>query len=171
MALTSITSLDSGSLFNPEGTDGAPYDIFKLPYFGTDHQFTQDLRLTSSSGGPFDYIVGAYYQHEDIYNSTQNQVYNFLDESMPANYEYCAASCLRAGAGVGYASGMVINPGCVYHNSFDQIRNSWAVYSDDCMRSRRSSSCGRVCATIMTMARRRMRWISCAGRIKCRSPT
>ena len=132
LALTSITSLDSGSLFNPEGTDGAPYDIFKLPYFGTDHQFTQDLRLTSSSGGPFDYIVGAYYQHEDIYNSTQNQVYNFLDESMPANYEYCAASSFApAGAGVGYASGMVINPGCVYHNSFDQIRNSWAVYSDD----------------------------------------
>jgi hypothetical protein len=33
---------------NPEGTDGAPYDIWKIPYVGKTRQVTQDLRLTST---------------------------------------------------------------------------------------------------------------------------
>jgi len=131
LAVTSNTSWDEGSLFNPEGTDGAPIDIFKLPYFGTTHQVAEDLRLTSSTGGPFDYILGAYYQHEIIFNSTQNQVYNFVDETEPQAYQGCAASSFApAGSGVGYASGVAINPGCTYYNAFDQIRNSWSTYSD-----------------------------------------
>lgn len=133
LALTSITSWDQGSLFSPEGTDGSPLDIFKIPYFGTTHQVAEDLRLTSSTGGLFDYIVGAYYQHEVIYNSTENQVYNFLDVNGDGalDFQDCATSSFApAGAGVGYASGVVINPGCRYYNAFDQIRNSWSAYSD-----------------------------------------
>ena len=128
LALTSITSWDLGSLFNPDNTDGAPFDYFKIPYFGKTRQVTQDLRVTSSTGGPFEYIVGAYYQHEVIYDSTENQIGNVFDINGDNvfNYQDCAASSYNAAGG--YVG--LINAGCRYYNQFDQIRNSWAVYSD-----------------------------------------
>jgi len=133
LSISSITSWDQASLFNPENTDGAPIDIYKIPASGSIHQVTQDLRLTSSTGGPFDYIAGAYYQHEVIDSSTQNQAYNLLDVNGDGvlNYLDCAASSFApAGFGVGYASGAVINPACRYYNFFEETRNSWAAYSD-----------------------------------------
>ena len=126
-ALTSITSWDQGSLFNPEGTDGAAIDIWKISYFGKTRQVTQDVRLSTNGDGPLNYIVGAYYQHEVIYNSTENQIFNFLDYNGDGalNYQDCVNS-----SNDGYAAGFFINLSCRYNNSFDQIRNSWAVYSD-----------------------------------------
>ena len=79
---------------------------------------TQDLRLTSRGNGPFDFIVGAYYQHEMIFNSTENQFFTGTDvngDGVVDNQD-CAASGFVA---------------CVFHNQFDQIRNSWALYTDD----------------------------------------
>ena len=127
--VTSITSWDEGKLFNPEGTDGAPYDIFKIDYLGKTRQFTQDLRLTSLGNSPLQYILGAYYQHEIIFNSTENHI--FTDPAFNTNNDYrdCVASSF--GPGAGYNIGSYINLGCNYFNSFDQIRNSWAVYTDD----------------------------------------
>jgi iron complex outermembrane recepter protein len=133
LSITSITSLDVGSLFIPENTDGAPFDIYKIATSGSNHQFTQDLRLTSSTGGPLDYIVGAYYQHAIINSSVQNQAYNFLDVNGDGvlNYQDCVDSSFApAGAGVGYASGAVLNPACRYYNFFEQTTNTWAAYSD-----------------------------------------
>ena len=127
--ITSITSWDLGALFNPEGTDGSPYGIWKIPYIGSDRQVTQDLRLTSTGDSPLRYIVGAYYQHEAIYNSTENRIYTDPSFYPNNNYQDCAASSF--GPGVGYNAGVVINGACNYYNSFDQIRNSWAVYTDD----------------------------------------
>lgn len=122
--LTSITSWDDGSLFNPEGTDGSPYTIWKIPYTGKTKQLTQDLRLTSTGDGALSYILGAYYQHEVIFNSTTN--YIFTD---PAFGLDCATDSY--GEGAGYNVGVSINVGCGYYNRFDQIRNSWAIYTDD----------------------------------------
>jgi iron complex outermembrane receptor protein len=126
---TTITSWDDASLFNPEGTDGAPYAIWNIPYTGKTRQVTQDLRLTSTGDAALRYIIGAYYQHEIIYNSTENQV--FTDPAFNTFHDYrdCAASSF--GAGSGYNIGSNINLGCDYYNSFDQIRNSWAAYTDD----------------------------------------
>jgi iron complex outermembrane receptor protein len=126
---TSITSWDQGSLFNPEGTDGAPYDIWKIPYTGKTRQVTQDLRLTSTGDSALRYILGAYYQHEVIFNSTENQIFTDPAFNTFNDYRDCAASSF--GAGSGYNVGANINLGCDYYNSFDQIRNSWAVYTDD----------------------------------------
>lgn len=47
-AVTAISSWDQGSLFNPEGTDGAGIDIFKIPYIGKTHQVAQDVRLSTT---------------------------------------------------------------------------------------------------------------------------
>ncbi len=133
LAVTSITSWDRGSLFIPDPGDGAPIDVLKAAYNGKTRQVTQDLRLTSSTGGPFEYIVGAYYQHETIFDSTENQVLNFLDLNGDGaiNYQDCADASFNFGfAGLGYSNGLPLNPACRYYNSFDQIRNSWSAYSD-----------------------------------------
>jgi iron complex outermembrane receptor protein len=123
-ALKSITSWDEGSLFNPDNTDGSPINVFKIPYYGSTRQVTQDLRITSTLGGPFEFIAGAYYQHEMIYNSTENQLFN-LDTK-----DYTTCENAAFGAGQGYNVGSLLNGGCRYYNSFDQIRNSWATYTD-----------------------------------------
>lgn len=147
LTLTSISSWDEGQLYNPEGTDGSPIDIFKIPYFGKTRQVAQDLRVTSSFDGPFNFIGGAYYQHEIIYNQTTNYfetspqaligIYNNLQLPglLPGgvvygDYRDCVASSFGGAGFGGYAAGSLLNPGCKYYNQFDQIRNSWAVYSD-----------------------------------------
>jgi len=127
--LTSITSWDEGSLLNPEGTDGAPYAIWSIPYTGKTRQVTQDLRLTSLGDAALQYIVGAYYQHEVIFNSTENIIFTDPAFNTFNDYRDCAANSF--GPGTGYSVGANINLGCNYYNSFDQIRNSWAVYTDD----------------------------------------
>ena len=127
--MTSITSWDQGALFNPEGTDGAPYGVWKIPYTGKTRQVTQDLRLTSTGDAPLRYILGAYYQHEIIFNSTENQIFTDPAFNTFNDYRDCAASSFAPGAG--YNAGVNINLGCDFYNSFDQIRNSWAAYTDD----------------------------------------
>jgi iron complex outermembrane receptor protein len=129
--VTAITSYDSGSLFNPEGTDGAPIGIFKIPYFGRTRQFAQDLRLTTTGGGAFNYILGAYFQHEQIFNSTENQIYNFFDYNSDGtiNFQDCVDSSFNTPGG-GYEAGVFVNLTCKFRNEFNQNRNSWAVYSD-----------------------------------------
>jgi iron complex outermembrane receptor protein len=126
--LTSITSWDEGTLFNPEGTDGSPYYIWKIPYVGDTRQVTQDLRLTSTGDAPLRYILGAYYQHQIVFNSTENIIFTDPAFNTYNNYKDCAASSFGPN---GYAAGVNINGGCDYFNSFDQILNSWAAYTDD----------------------------------------
>lgn len=120
LAVTSITSWDDGSLFNPEGTDGAPIDIFKIPYTGKTKQMTQDLRLTSRGNGPFSFIAGAYYQREKIFNSTENQFFGDPLYDVTGDGQMTAQDCIDSGF-----------YGCRFYNQFDQLRNTWAVYTDD----------------------------------------
>lgn len=130
--LTFISSWDDGYLFNPEGTDGSPYTVWKIPYIGKTTQFTQDIRLTSTGEDALSYILGAYYQHEKVYNETTN--YIFTDPSFGfdcATSSFAAPDPVSGDPGGGYYQGVAINLGCGYKNSFDQLRNSWAVYTDD----------------------------------------
>ena len=66
LTLTSISSYDKGSLHFVEDTDGQSIQLLEIPYDDEAKQFAQDLRLTSTSGGPFDFILGAYYAHEQV---------------------------------------------------------------------------------------------------------
>ncbi|MFO1467568.1 MAG: TonB-dependent receptor [Steroidobacteraceae bacterium] len=134
-ALTSITSWDQGELFNPEATDGAPLDIWKIPYFGKTRQVTQDLRLSTTGTDALSFILGAYYQREVVFNTNENKIFNFLDYNGDGaiNFQDCADSSYTNPnpiPGFGYSNGAFINLSCNYYNQFDQIRNSWAVYSD-----------------------------------------
>lgn len=62
-------------------------DMSPLPIFDYDHhehyrQFSQELRLTSNTGGRFDYIVGAYYQRDHVLPSALLDV-NLAAEPAP----------------------------------------------------------------------------------------
>lgn len=118
LTLTSISAYAKGNLFNPEATDGSPIEVFKTPYVGTAKQFTQDLRLTSSFDAPFNFILGTYYQHEAVFNSTELQLWNGIDVNLDGSID--VNDCIDSGGALA----------CRYGNQFDQNRNSWAVYAD-----------------------------------------
>jgi iron complex outermembrane receptor protein len=117
VALTSITSWDDGELFNPEDTDGAPIEVLEIPYTGKTRQVAQDLRLTSTGDGPFNFIVGAYGSDEKIFNSTELRIFQGVDANFDGAHD--AQDCIDDGLLT-----------CGFYNQFDQTRQSWAAYTD-----------------------------------------
>ncbi|NOX94624.1 MAG: TonB-dependent receptor [Alphaproteobacteria bacterium] len=118
LSVTSITSYDQGELFVPENTDGAPIQVIEIDYRGETTQFTQDLRLATNFDGPFNFIVGAYYQYEDVFNDTELRFFNGIDVNTDGTID--ASDCVDGGFFLS----------CRYGNSFDQTRNSTALYGD-----------------------------------------
>jgi iron complex outermembrane recepter protein len=117
LTLTTITSYDKGRLFFFEDSDGQDVRILEVPYFARTKQFAQDLRLTSDFDGPFNFILGGYYNREKVFNSSALHILADTDsDGLPGN---TAGDC-NAGFPVG----------CVIQNSFDQLKKSFAVYSD-----------------------------------------
>lgn len=115
--LTSITSYDKGSLHFVEDTDGTATKLLEIPYDDEAKQFAQDLRLTSNTGGPFDFILGAYYAHEQIYNSSNFRI--LLDTDINGDNLVDDQDCADA---LPYV--------CQIKNSFDQTKDSFALYTD-----------------------------------------
>jgi len=111
LAVTSITSYDKGSLHFVEDTDGQASKLLEIPYDDEAKQFAQDLRLTSNTGGPFDFILGAYYAHEKVFNSSNFRI--MLDGASTEQ------DCLN-----GFPAG------CQFKNQFNQTKDSIALYSD-----------------------------------------
>lgn len=117
LTLTSITSYDQGTLYFKEDTDGTTARTLEVPYGDKASQFAQDLRLTSDTGGPFDFIVGAYYNREKVFNETTLEVVNDADNN--GDGVVTAADC---------AAGLPV--ACKVRNSFDQLKKSFALYTD-----------------------------------------
>lgn len=117
LTLTSITSYDDGKLSFYEDTDGTAGQLLEIPYFDEASQFAQDLRLTSDTGGPFDFIVGFYYNREKVFNTTAFEIGKDIDsDGLPG---ITANDC---------AVGLPL--GCLFRNSFDQVKKSFAIYTD-----------------------------------------
>ncbi len=117
MALTSITAWDKGSLSFYEDTDGTAAETLEIPYNDRATQFAQDLRLTSDTGGAFDFILGAYFNREKVYNSTTFEIGKDIDsDGVPG---ITANDC---------AVGLPL--ACLFNNEFDQLKKSYALYSD-----------------------------------------
>ncbi len=117
LALTSITSYDKGTLFFKEDTDGTASRLLEVPYYDKASQFAQDLRLTSNTGGPFDFILGVYYNREKVFNRTALEI--LTDNDVNGDGQITAADCA---AGLPAA--------CKIQNQFDQVKKSFAVYTD-----------------------------------------
>ncbi len=117
LSLTSITSWDKGRLRFYEDTDGQPNQLLEIPYIDRAAQFAQDLRLTSDFDGPLNFILGAYYNREKVFNQTTFEIGKDIDsDGLPGVTD---ADC---------AIGLPL--GCLFDNSFDQLKKSFAVYSD-----------------------------------------
>ena len=117
LTITSITSWDKGRLRFYEDTDGQPNQLLEIPYVDRATQFAQDLRLTSDFDGPFNFILGAYYNREKVFNQTTFEIAKDVDsDGLPGVTD---ADC---------AIGLPL--GCLFDNSFDQLKKSFAVYSD-----------------------------------------
>ncbi|MCW1430779.1 TonB-dependent receptor domain-containing protein [Novosphingobium sp. JCM 18896] len=117
LTLTSITSYDDGKLSFYEDTDGIAGQTLEIPYYDKASQFAQDLRLTSDTGGPFDFILGVYYNREKVFNRTTFEIGKDVDsDGLPG---ITANDCA-----VGFPLG------CLFNNRFTQIKKSFAVYTD-----------------------------------------
>ncbi|MFY9349228.1 MAG: TonB-dependent receptor [Sphingobium sp.] len=117
IALTSITSYDKGTLFVREDTDGTATKLLEIPYYDRANQFAQDLRLTSDTGGPFDFILGAYFNREKVFNRTAFEIATDVDVNEDGTID--AQDC---------ADGLPL--ACKVQNQFTQIKKSIAIYSD-----------------------------------------
>lgn len=117
LMLTSISSWDKGNLSFYEDTDGSATELLEIPYTDRASQIAQDLRLTSDTGGPFDFILGAYYNREKVYNSTTFEIGKDIDsDGVPG---ITANDC---------AVGLPL--ACLFRNEFNQVKKSLAVYTD-----------------------------------------
>jgi iron complex outermembrane recepter protein len=128
LALTSITSWSEGSLFNPEGTDGAPVDVLKTVSYEYVGQTAEDLRLSLSASDRWKLLVGARYQHQDLFDTLGVQLLDDPAFGVYHDWRDCAASSF--GPSVGYAAGSLLNPGCGYASGFDERQDSSAAYSN-----------------------------------------
>jgi iron complex outermembrane receptor protein len=117
IALTSITSYDKGTLFFREDTDGTATKLLEIPYYDKASQFAQDLRLTSDTGGPFDFILGVYFNREKVFNRTAFEIATDVDVNADGTID--AQDC---------ADGLPL--ACKVQNQFSQVKKSVAVYSD-----------------------------------------
>lgn len=75
------------------------------------------MRLTSDFDGPFNFILGAYYNREKVFNATTFEIAKDVDsDGLPGVTD---ADC---------AIGLPL--GCLFANSFDQLKKSTAIYTD-----------------------------------------
>lgn len=117
LAITSVTSWDKGRLKFYEDTDGTATQLLEIPYTDRATQFAQDLRLTSDFSGPLNFILGAYFNREKVYNETTFEIAKDVD--VDGNGVIDVDDCV---AGLPLA--------CLFRNSFDQVKKSYALYSD-----------------------------------------
>jgi iron complex outermembrane receptor protein len=73
--------------------------------------------LTSDFSGPFNFILGAYYHREKVFNATTFEIAKDVDsDGLPGVTD---ADC---------AIGLPL--GCLFANQFDQLKKSFAIYTD-----------------------------------------
>ncbi|CAH0354276.1 TonB-dependent receptor [Sphingobium sp. CECT 9361] len=117
LSITSVTSYDKGTLNVGEDNDGGPVRTLEISYGDRAQQITQDLRLTSDWKGAFNFILGAYYNREKVFNTSTLGSYRDLDVNGDGalNAQDCADGLPLA---------------CNVTNRFDQLKHSYALYSD-----------------------------------------
>jgi len=125
LTLTSITSWDKGNLFFHEDSDGIAAEYLEVSYYARTKQFAQDLRLTSNMGGPFDFILGAYFNREKLFNESVFHIGNDIDLTGDGMVD--DSDCVEGLSNADPSDDLVA---CKIRNSFDQLKKSYALYSD-----------------------------------------
>ncbi len=102
--LTSITAYENFDQNQREDSDGSPIDSVQVYWYTEFEQFTQEIRLTSISESDYSYILGAFYERDDLYNG-----------------DYLTAYDLPGGGGLG---GALNN-----YSRYDQTVESFSVFA------------------------------------------
>ncbi|MFT5710843.1 MAG: iron complex outermembrane receptor protein [Halioglobus sp.] len=66
--LTSITAYEDFDQNQREDSDGSPIDSVQVYWYTEFEQFTQEVRLVSDESAAYSWIVGAFYEHDELYN-------------------------------------------------------------------------------------------------------
>ncbi len=119
--LTSVTSLYQGGYFIPEDADGSPWKLLEDDVHARTTQSTEDLRLASNHGGPFNFIAGIYLSSDRTGASSR---YRWLADAGDGTRPLPNACSDATGWFVG----------CYYANAFEQKRSSTAVYANTTTR-------------------------------------
>ncbi|CCA90598.1 TonB-dependent receptor [Novosphingobium sp. PP1Y] len=125
LGITSVTSWDKGKLSFYEDTDGTASQLLEIPYYDRASQFAQDLRLTSDTGGPFDFILGAYFNREKVFNRTTFEIGKDID--LTGDNTVTVDDCVE---GLTNADPTDDGIACLFRNSFTQVKKSYALYTD-----------------------------------------
>lgn len=70
VTLTSITGKEEFETYLPADNDGSPLDLVRITSNPLSETFTQELQLASNGEGLVDYVVGLWYQDEDVLSPT-----------------------------------------------------------------------------------------------------
>ncbi|MEN9924442.1 MAG: hypothetical protein RL268_568 [Pseudomonadota bacterium] len=117
VAVTSLTTFNSGRWDTLEDGDGGPFDILTDRYLSSAKAFSQDLRLASTENSPLKWLVGAYFYWDDVRSSVNNNYYFAFAGDGDGNGQL---DCFDDGF-----------TGCGYTNDLRQIRKSLAIYTNN----------------------------------------
>ena len=118
LALTSITSYDTGNFFYEEDGDGSPLKVINDNFYDDDKQFAEDLRIATTGDSRFKTLIGVYYFDERIFNINGLPLFTDIDANGDGvvNHLDCEAASPVA---------------CNFVNQFHQHKTSGAWYTDD----------------------------------------
>jgi iron complex outermembrane recepter protein len=113
VTLTSLSSYDRGRFKSYADDDDRPENILGDGVNSLVRDWSQELRLASSTAGPFTWLVGGAYSGEHINTSSRYDYYALLAKEIDGQ-----PSCL-----------VDQETGCIYLNAFDTHRRSAAAFA------------------------------------------
>jgi|TARA_B110000902_G_scaffold253734_1_gene316766 iron complex outermembrane receptor protein len=123
--LTSVTGFMNGKGLNSANTDGAAYRLLEIDWGSEVDQFSQDIRLTSNFDGDFNFILGLYFDQDEI--KAHNKFDFFLEtEALGVPNPTLASQTLAIPANAAIAG----SAGFTTDQKYSQERNSTAIYFD-----------------------------------------
>ncbi len=118
LKLTSISAYDQGEWNTREDDDGTLVNVDEAQYFSKVHSFQEEVRLTSSLQGPYNFILGALYDTESLFQKVDTiwagyQPAIVTDRSTGTSYNICLIT--------GFWT-------CDLRTQFNQTRSDRAIY-------------------------------------------
>ena len=115
LTLTSITTYDEANFASRADDDGSPLSITHTLFSADSKQVAQELRITSSYAGPFNWIAGFFYSYDEV--NTNSFIENAFEFAPFNPADPLFGQC-----------DIVFFVGCIAENSFNQERDSVAGF-------------------------------------------
>ena len=74
ITLTALSSYQKYKRFQPVDVDGTPFDLFYLENSGHIETFFEELRLAGKIADRGNWLIGANYQHDDVFDNTDASI-------------------------------------------------------------------------------------------------